>query len=370
MFLETVSIQNLRSLDLLSFKPNNNINIILGKNNAGKTTILESIYIGSRLKTFKQTPTPSLIQHGHKHLKLLLNVVKSNEKHQICIEKSLKAHNTAKNNSKMIGAKELARLFPVLSLAFGQENIINLPSENRRNLLDWGLFHVKPDYLGLLQTYQKCLQQRNYLLKKGSTEDIEYWTNKLAESGEKISNERIAHFDKINKSFQTFVDIAAKNANRAHQDIRSVTISYKRGWDEKTALKDSITNNLHKDRAIGFTEFGPHKADILVQSESFELKKIGSMSSQVLASLLLTLAQAEVFHVEHNYRPILLIDDLFFGIDDTNLMLMIELLIQAKTQSFLTAPDIYKEKLVDISQKTEKVQLFTLDEGGIKNINT
>ena len=93
------------------------------------------------------------------------------------------------------------------------------------------------------------------------------------------------------------------------------------------------------------------------------------MSSQVLASLLLTLAQADVFHVEHGYRPILLIDDLFFGIDDTNLMLMVELLIQAETQSFLTAPDIYKEKLVDISRKTEQIQLFSLDSDGIKSID-
>ncbi len=331
--------------------------------------MLEAIYIGSRLKTFKPTPIPNLIQHNQKFLKLLLNVAKSTEKHQLSIEKSLTSHNIAKNNSKMIGAKELAKLFPVLSLAFGQENIINLPSENRRNLLDWGLFHVKQDYLALLQTYQKCLKQRNYLLKKGTDDDLAYWTDKLSESGEKISNERIEHFTNIKTSFDKFVELAGANVNKPHSDISNVQLSYYPGWKTDVPLHETIANNTHKDRAIGFTQFGPHKADILIEAKTLDLKKIGSMSSQVLASLLLTLAQADVFHVEHGYRPILLIDDLFFGIDDTNLMLMVELLIQAETQSFLTAPDIYKEKLVDISRKTEQIQLFSLDSDGIKSID-
>ena len=54
-------------------------------------------------------------------------------------------------------------------------------------------------------------------------------------------------------------------------------------------------------------------------------------------------------------------DDLFFGIDDTNLMLMLELLIQVRTQCFLTAPDIYKGKLVEISHKRGEIELYTLD---------
>ena len=85
------------------------------------------------------------------------------------------------------------------------------------------------------------------------------------------------------------------------------------------------------------------------------------MSSQVIISLILMLGQAEVFHVKQGDRPILLIDDLFFGIDDTNLMLVIELLIQAKTQCFLTAPDTYKDKLKGAKNKTGEIELFALE---------
>ena len=118
---------------------------------------------------------------------------------------------------------------------------------------------------------------------------------------------------------------------------------------------------MQKDRALGFTEYGPHKADILIKKDSSQLKKIGSMSSEVIIRLILMLGQAEVFHVKQGDRPILLIDDLFFGIDDTNLMLVIELLIQAKTQCFLTAPDTYKDKLKGAKTKTGEIELFALE---------
>ena len=361
MFLEELSIQNLRSLELLTVSPSKRINVLLGKNNAGKTTILESIYIGSRLKTFKQTPTADLIKHGKPGLKVQLNVSKIGENHLICVEKPLKQHSTAKNNSKIIGAKEVALLFPVQALTFGTENIINQPSEQRRNILDWGLFHVKPKYLSTLQRYQRCLKHRNFLLKKGKDEELTYWTEQLVENGKTIDELRKEYFGLLQESFKEFIEVAGKSSYKPHADVFNTRIEYYQGWEKDKDLFLCLEKNMQKDRALGFTEYGPHKADILIKKDSSQLKKIGSMSSQVIISLILMLGQAEVFHVKQGDRPILLIDDLFFGIDDTNLMLVIELLIQAKTQCFLTAPDTYKDKLKGAKNKTGEIELFALE---------
>jgi DNA replication and repair protein RecF len=39
--------------------------------------------------------------------------------------------------------------------------------EPRRRFLDWGLFHVEPDFLSLWRRYSRALKQRNALLKQG-----------------------------------------------------------------------------------------------------------------------------------------------------------------------------------------------------------
>ena len=61
---------------------------------------------------------------------------------------------------------------------------------------------------------------------------------------------------------------------------------------------------------------------------------------------------SQMFHVKHSYNPIILIDDLFFGIDDKNLLLVINLLIDSKAQCFVTAPDLYKAKLEESINNT------------------
>ncbi len=131
---------------------------------------------------------------------------------------------------------------------------------------------------------------------------------------------------------------------------------------------EELNKDLKKDKAVGFTTLGAHKADITIKANSLQLKKTASMSTQVIISLFLMLSQAEVFHVKHGYRPILLIDDLFFGIDDTNLMLVVELLIQAKVQCFLTAPDSHTEKLKAVCKKTGEIALYALENQDITNI--
>ena len=78
------------------------------------------------------------------------------------------------------------------------------------------------------------------------------------------------------------------------------------------------------------------------------------MSTQVINGLLLVLSQAKVFHVEHGDKPIILIDDLFFGIDDKNLLLVINLLVDSEAQCFVTAPDLYKAKLEESINNTVK----------------
>ena len=76
-----------------------------------------------------------------------------------------------------------------------------------------------------------------------------------------------------------------------------------------------------------------------------------SLTSHVLDS--------SAFHVKHGHYPVLLIDDIFFGIDDKNLAVMIKLLSNSGAQCFLSAPDLYNEKVKEIIGSSHN-KLFTL----------
>ena len=88
------------------------------------------------------------------------------------------------------------------------------------------------------------------------------------------------------------------------------------------------------------------------------------MSTQVILNFCLCLAQARVFHVEHRHMPVMLIDDLFFGIDNKNLEVVIKLLNNSGQQCFLTAPDSLEERLLALETKPQG-KFFVLKNGEI-----
>jgi len=352
LFISHLTAVNLRALDLISLTPHQNINIILGKNNDGKTSLLEGIYFSSSLKSFKSVASSSLVQTGRQSTQLLLNVTKIHENISISIEKKLKGSNIVKINDSRASAKQLLTSFPVLALNFGVENIITGPSESRRSLLDWGTFHVEHSYLDLYKNFNKALKQRNNILKKREIDNLDYWDNLFIKYGDEIHNKRKDYFILLNKYFIDYKSKILEIIPDAYDDIKDSTLIFEQGWDKSLSLHESIRSLREKDLALKHTSAGPHRCDIHFRSNGNNLKDMSSMSTQVINGLLLVLSQAKVFHVEHGDKPIILIDDLFFGIDDKNLLLVINLLVDSEAQCFVTAPDLYKAKLEESINNT------------------
>ena len=366
MYIKQYSASKLRSINLATLFPSKHVNIIVGNNNAGKTSLIEGIYYCSALKSFKAVPTETLIQNKENSFKILLKAVKCDDNLDIYTEKSLSSVKTVKVNDKRVTAKTLLLALPCIALSFGVENIIIQPSEQRRGVLDWGSFHVEPNHLTYFKNYTKSLKQRNSLLKKSDTTNIDYWTNEVLKHGLLVHEERNKYFIDLNKEFISYTEKLTGFDKSVYDDIKNTTISYYKGWDKSLGFNEALANSLNKDMAIKHTSVGPHRGDLLFSVNGIDLKHVSSMSTQIIISLLLVLSQAEVFHLKHGFMPVILIDDLFFGIDDKNLKLVINLLVGSKAQCFITAPDLYKEKIKSLGRKADEVKMYEFIDGEIQ----
>ena len=370
MIISQFTASSLRSLDFITLTPHQNINIILGKNNDGKTTLLEGIYFSSSLKSFKSVVSSSIIQSGKKSTQFLLNVSKINENISISVEKKIKGSNLVKINDSRSSAKHLLLSFPVLALNFGVENIITGSSESRRSLLDWGSFHVEHNYLDLYKNFNKALKQRNSVLKRKETDSLDYWDNLYVQYGEEIHRKRYEYFKVLNDHFIRYKTKILEFVPDAYDDIKDSKLTYDQGWDKNMSLNESLTNLREKDLILKHTSAGPHRFDIHFTSNGNILKDVSSMSTQVINGLLLVLSQAREFHVKHRDKPIILIDDLFFGIDDKNLLLVINLLIDSEAQCFVTAPDLYKSKLEESIINNKDIRVYEFKGKNLKVVNS
>ena len=370
MFISQFTASNLRALDLITLTPHQNINIILGKNNDGKTSFLEGIFFSSSLKSFKSVVSSSLIQNAEKSTQLLVNVSKKQENITISVEKKLKGANVVKINDIRSSAKDLLLSFPVLALNFGVENIITGSSESRRSILDWGSFHVEHSYLDLYKNFSKALKQRNSMLKRKETDGLDYWDELYIRYGNEIHKKRSEYFSVLNDHFIHYKSKISEIIPDAYDDIKDSTLSFDQGWDETISLHESLIRLREKDLVLKHTSDGPHRCDIQFTSNGNNLKDVSSMSTQVINGLLLVLSQAKAFHVKHYEKPIILIDDLFFGIDDKNLLLVINLLIDSEAQCFITAPDLYKAKLEESIIDNEEIRVYEFKGKNLKVVNS
>ena len=70
MNITKIELLNFRNYSKKIFDNFTNLNIIIGKNGIGKTSILESIYLGSLAKSFKTNNETSVIKEGQSFYKI------------------------------------------------------------------------------------------------------------------------------------------------------------------------------------------------------------------------------------------------------------------------------------------------------------
>src|SRR3546814_13585729 len=60
---------------------------------------------------------------------------------------------------------DLCAALAAVSFEPGSHALVSGGGEARRRYVDWGLFHVEPDFLPLWRRYARALKQRNLLLQ-------------------------------------------------------------------------------------------------------------------------------------------------------------------------------------------------------------
>ena len=358
MLVTSLTIQDFRCLTLKTINLKTPITVLIGDNNAGKTTILEAIYFCSNLRSFKSISNHNLINNKANHFKISLNFLHNNLNNNIFVEKSLKSSKCSLNNKKT-SKNNLLYTFPCYSLVFGFNNILLNDSSYRRDFLDSGMFHVEPSSLPLTNNLNKLIKQRNYLLKTKKLNELSLWDDQLVNINNIVHKHRYEYFCSLRSELYKIIDNLKSSDINIYQEISSLNIEYTRGWDSDS-YKEELHNNLNKDIAIGYTSKGTHRSDFKILSNNRLVKESGSMSTLVLSCLVVYLAKINVFHVKHGYKPTLLIDDLFFGIDDKNLNTVIKLLVNSKGNIIVTSPSIYEEMLSKVVQENNQIAVLNI----------
>jgi len=312
----------------LNLEPDPRLNLVTGANASGKTSLLESIFYLGRGRSFRSSGNRELIQTGSSGFFLFGEVDNDGETRRAGVEVAVGERRVKVDGEPGTGS-DLARILPVQVIDPEVHELIQGGPELRRRFLDWGVFHVKPEFLDTWRRYQKALKQRNAALRQGeSDEQVRIWDEPLAEHGESVHEQREAFLEAF---LPLFSSITGDNLSFESK------CSYKRGWSSNTELLQSLHDSLDRDRAFGSTQVGPHRADLGLAVHERRARHRVSRGQQKMLAAALLIAQTRFVASVTEAELVLLVDDPAAELDRDNRARLFAMLEEMPAQMFVTA---------------------------------
>lgn len=357
MFIKTLRLEHFRNFSNASLSPSKGINVIAGANGSGKTSLLESIYCFGFGRSFRPGSFRQLIQHEREQFTLFAETLESESTHKLGFRRFVNGETTLRidsaNEPKL---SNLARHVPLQLLTPESVELILGGPKNRRQYLDWGVFHVEHQFYSLWVSYSKLLKQRNSLLKQRRWhKEGKYWDQQLADIGEKIDELRQSYIERFHPYLSRLIVEFLPEYDFSFE-LRS-------GWSKQDAsLADALNRLVEQDTKYGYTTAGPHKADLRILANGEDAKVLLSRGQLKLLVTALKLAQGRFFTDTTSRKCVYLVDDLTAELDRQNQAKLCSALVQSESQVFVTA---ISEKLTNDYFSEVANNVFHVEHGRI-----
>lgn len=301
MAITRFTAQGFRCLENVEFDPDPRYTLIYGANASGKTSLLEAIGYLGRAKSFRGAPPGNLIQHGEQAFVLFGQVDFGGRRVSVGVRNSRAGLEVRVDGDSSGGAAALAAALPLQVIDPDVHNLVSGGPDERRRFLDWLAFHVEPEYLQLWRQFRRTLKQRNAALKvRGGGRSLGAWDREFCEFGERVNAVRE---QVLADSVET---LRAHGAGLLGADI---DFRYAPGWGREKTLQEALEDHLERDRALGTTQVGPHRADLRLIYDERQARRLVSRGQQKLLASSMILAATETVQAKLERPLVLLLDD-------------------------------------------------------------
>lgn len=333
MRLKRLIIQNFRNLSDVDVSLNSGLNHFYGDNGAGKTALLEAIHLLFRGRSFRTQQLRDLVTSGADHVMVRAELEdEQGTSRLIGIRRGMDGSTELRLDGQNVQRiSEVAAITPVQTLLPDVADLIFSGPGQRRSWLDWGMFHVKPDYLPVLRDYLRVLKQRNAVLRSGefSEEQIDPWNQKYIALAHRVTDLRLEYLE----SFQEHA-AAAVAALVPELDL---TTEYTRGWSSEEKLEKLLGERVQTEVKSGFSQWGPHRADIKFRCAGREAARVLSRGQGKLLATAMKVAQVSLLKAETQRVSIFLIDDVGAELDQAHSQRFFRLLRELQSQVVSTS---------------------------------
>ena len=362
MSLTRLQINHVRNLKQIKLENLAQVNVFFGRNGSGKTSVLEAIHLLGMARSFRGSSVKSLITHGEASC---VAFGQANSPSASGISLGVQRGMAGEAHIKVAGSpvKSVAQLvehLPLQVITADSFDLLTGAPGARRRYLDWGVFHVEHRFLEQWQRFQRCIKQRNKLLRYGKIreQELAVWTRDLATSGAAIAEYRRVYFGQLIPRFMAIMSRLAPSLGDG------LELRYQQGWDRQSTYEAALEGSMSSDIDQGYTHVGPQRADIKVLIDGRLAADTLSRGQQKLVVCGLKLAQGQLMSEQGNTACTYLVDDLPSELDLEHSRQVCELLASMKAQVFITC--VEKGDIAAVWPKNNTdMAMFHVDHGAV-----
>lgn len=336
MRLDRLSIRDLRCLHEVDLALAPGINVFVGANGAGKTSVLEAVFLLSHARSFRSGAREALLARGAPRLSVFAELRRTGDR---LLRLGL-GREASRWEARLEGeGRSLGELIAECAVTCfepGSHALIAGAAEERRRFLDWGVFHVEHAFLGTWRRYQRALKQRNSLLRAGMEPGSPLygpWEAELTDLADWIDAQRGAYLQRLRSRLHDCV-------NALLPELGVPELRYRRGWAEDRDLREQLESQRGRDLSRGHTSLGAHRADWSLAFEHAPQREHLSRGQEKLAALGCMLAQARLYAEQHGDWPIICLDDLASELDEGHQAAVITQLAESGAQVLVTGTSL------------------------------
>ncbi len=300
--LSQLAVNGFRNLEPLVWRPAAGSHLILGGNGAGKTSLLEAVYVLATTRSFRTSQLADCVRHGG-DLFHLEGEVAGEQRIRLEVGFGREWRLRTVNGRPAPLAEHLAAL-PVVSWSTGDAEVLSGPPVLRRRFLDRGVLGMRPATLEVLGRYRRGLRQKRELLASGGR-GLEAWNDVLAAAAAELIAKRRAYVELLSASLAGVLAEAAL-------PFPAVTLRYRpspaSGLTGVDAVRESLERIADRERQRQLPLLGPHRDDLEILWGEHEFGRTGSAGEKKALSLLLLAAHGRVVAAAGR-SPVYLLDD-------------------------------------------------------------
>jgi DNA replication and repair protein RecF len=359
MKLGKVQISHFRNINDLSLTAHKSLNVFLGANGSGKSSILEALHYLGFARSFRTHKHKSVISHDSSGFTVFCSAFAEDGLQQKFGISRMSDDSCIVNinGQKTKRATDLASYLPIQIFTPQSSDLLLGAPKLRRRYLDWLLFHVEQSFNLDFQVYSRSLKHLNALYKSHKQEQgLEYWSDIICEKGDAISFNRAILLD------EHLIQLINANLKDFLPEF-SFEISYYRGWEKGHTLKEAVLKNRDRDQRYGFLSVGPHKADLRIKTQGVNAYEVLSRGQLRMLVAGMQLAQTQYLHAKTSKTSIFLLDDVGAELDEEKRKVFISRLNTSDTQLFVTAIDI---KQLEFLENYNDKKVFHVEHGQVR----